>query len=317
MEQTDVATGSISSEQPAYSMARLKQQATEHGQRRNIQGRGKEMRTQEDIPTLQVVAVEDLILHEEVDPQRAQQLKERLRDDKVLKNPPVVTPLGGGNYVVLDGANRVAGLQALAVRDVVVQVVDYNEVTLSTWNHLVAGIDRQTMLQTITQIPEIEVQFSDLKTARELWTKRQILAYIVCLDSDVCLIDAPGDLEENSKALLRLANVYKGRATIYRVQTDDIKELARYYEGVTAVITYPPFRPADILELARNGAKLPTGITRHIIPRRALRINMPLDFLSSEMSLEEKNAWLHRWIRRKLQNKEVRFYEEPTFLFDE
>lgn len=276
------------------------------------------MSAREDIPTLCIVNVEDLILHEEVDPQRAEQLKDRLRDDKILKNPPVVTPLGDGKYVVLDGANRVAGLRALGVRDAVVQVVDYDEVKLSTWNHLVAGIDRQAMLQTITQLPEIKVEFSDLETARELWSKRQILAYIVCPDLDVCLVDSPGGLKENSRTLLRLANVYKGRAIIYRVQTDDIQELARYYEGVTAVITYPPYRPADILELARNGAKLPTGITRHIIPRRALRVNIALDLLASdEMSLEEKNTWLQDWIRHKLKNKEVRFYEEPTFLFDE
>lgn len=275
------------------------------------------MSTREDIPTLRVVGVADLVLHEEVDPLRAEQLKERLRQDGVLKNPPVVTPLGDGKYVVLDGANRVAGLAVLGVRDAVVQVVDYSEVTLSTWNHLVAGIDRQGLLQTIAQMPEIQVQFSDLKTARERWAKRQILAYIVCPDADVCLVNGPGDLAGNAKTLLHLANVYKGRAVIYRVQTDDIHELAQYYDEVTAVITYPPYQPADILELARNGAKLPTGITRHIIPRRALRINIPLDFLSAQTPLEEKNAWLHQWIRRKLQNKEVRFYEEPTFLFDE
>lgn len=275
------------------------------------------MTKREDIPTLRVVPLGELVLHEEIDPQRAQGLKERIRADGVLKNPPIVAPLGVGKYVVLDGANRVAGLGALGVRDAVVQVVDYDKVKLDTWNHLVTGIDRQVMLQAITQVPEIDVRLSDLETARRLWASREILAYIVCPNLDVCLVDAPGGLPQSSRALLDLASAYRGRATIYRVQTDDIDELMSYYDNVAAVIIYPPFQPADILELARNSAKLPTGVTRHVIPRRALRINMALDFLAADTPVAKKNAWLQEWIRRKLRDKEVRFYEEPTFLFDE
>jgi hypothetical protein len=219
--------------------------------------------------------------------------------------------------VVLDGANRVAALRELGVRDAVVQVVDYDEVKLDTWNHLVTGIDKHAMFQAITRVPGIRVRPADLETARRLWARREILAYIVCPQSEVRLVDVPGGLEQSAEALTRMANVYKGQATIYRVQTDDIKELMRYYDNVAAVIIYPPFRPAEILELARNGAKLPTGITRHVIPRRVLRINIPLDFLAATTPVAEKNAWLQDWIRQKLRNKEVRFYEEPTFLFDE
>lgn len=272
----------------------------------------------EEVPTLRVVPVANLVLHEETDPRRVQKLMQRIRQDGVLKNPPVVAPMDeAGRYVVLDGANRTAALAGLGVRDAVVQVVDYDQVHLDTWNHLVTGVDKHALFQAIQRIPGVSMRPTDLKTARRLWRDRAILAYVVYRDGEVYVIESAGDLKQNAQLLNQMSNIYRGEATIYRVQTDDTGELLSYYDDVAATIIYPPFRPADILHLARNSAKLPTGITRHVIPRRALRINIRLDFLAEDRPVEEKNAWLQNWLRHKLQNKEVRYYEEPTFLFDE
>jgi hypothetical protein len=42
-----------------------------------------------------------------------------------------------------------------------------------------------------------------------------------------------------------------------------------------------------------------------------------LSELRSSDSLEEKNKRLSLWLAQKLSTKEVRFYGEATFLFDE
>jgi len=34
-------------------------------------------------------------------------------------------------------------------------------------------------------------------------------------------------------------------------------------------------------------------------------------------SLEEKNQWLERWLQERWAERQVRFYEESTVLFDE
>ena len=62
---------------------------------------------------------------------------------------------------------------------------------------------------------------------------------------------------------------------------------------------------------------LPAGITRHVILRRALRLDFPLAVLRDDWPLIEKNGYLKDWLRRKIANKEARFYQESTFLFDE
>ncbi|MFQ5856612.1 MAG: ParB N-terminal domain-containing protein [Anaerolineae bacterium] len=272
----------------------------------------------EEVPVLRIVLVKNLVLHEETDPRRVEGLMHRIREDGLLKNPPVVAPMSeAGHYVVLDGANRAAALAGLGIRDAVVQVVDYDTVQVDTWNHLVAGVGDEALFEAIRSIPDIDMRGADLETARRLWRERAVLAYVVGRDGDVYIIEAGENLQQSAQLLNRMADVYRGEAMIYRVQTDDTGEMLSYYDDVAATIIYPPFQPADILNLASNSAKLPTGITRHIIPRRALRVNIRLELLAEDRPLTEKNAWLETWLRRKLQNKEVRYYEEATFLFDE
>ena len=272
----------------------------------------------QDVPMLRVVPVENLVLHEETDPHRIEGLMHRIREDGLLKNPPVVAPMSqAGHYVVLDGANRTAALAGLGVRDAVVQVVDYNEVQVNTWNHLVVGMEGGRLFEAIRSIRGVRVCSADLETARRLWRERAILAYMVGPAGEVHIIEGGESLEQSARLLVEMSDIYRGEATIYRVQTDDTGKLRSYYDDVAATIIYPPFQPADIQHLASNSAKLPTGVTRHIIPRRALRVNIDLDFLAEDRPLAEKNEWLQTWLRRKLQNKEVRYYEEPTFLFDE
>jgi hypothetical protein len=82
-------------------------------------------------------------------------------------------------------------------------------------------------------------------------------------------------------------------------------------------MVFPSYKPHEILELALSGAKVPMGITRHIIPGRALRVNLPLEILEGAQSLPEKNAWLDGWLKDKMKNRNVRYYPEPVFLFDE
>jgi len=39
--------------------------------------------------------------------------------------------------------------------------------------------------------------------------------------------------------------------------------------------------------------------------------------MAKDQPLAEKNEWLAAWLRRKLADKEIRFYQESTWLFDE
>ena len=109
---------------------------------------------------------------------------------------------------------------------------------------------------------------------------------------------------------------YAGRGELYRVAHTDVERLLAEHGRLSALVVFPRYHPDEIRRLALNGSKLPMGVTRHIIPGRALRINIPLDVLSGDDPLDQKNAWLDEW-KAKMRERRARFYQEPVFLFDE
>lgn len=273
-----------------------------------------------EIPNLRFVATSDLVLHEQHDVSRTAPLVERIKRDGFLKNPPVVAPINGdARFVVLDGANRTTSLSEMGIPHIIVQIVDYEdpELVLDTWHHLVAEVDQVQFAAEIQRIPGITFEKADLLHARAALARRTAMAYLVRPDGEVFIARGEQDLHIRARLLNDLVDVYRFRGRIYRVNTDQLEQLKPYYEDVTALIVFPRYSPAEIMELARNGARLPAGITRHVIPRRALRLNIPLTLMAENRPLEEKNEWLQLWLKRKFAVKEIRFYQESTWLFDE
>ena len=275
---------------------------------------------QPDMPDLRIVPVAELLLHEQHDAQRSGPLLQRLQADGMLRNPPIVAPIRGEQrYVVLDGANRVTAMQALEIAHIAVQVVDYEdaELILDTWHHLVMGVGAGHFKRMLQAVQGVKIERADAAHARAQLARREILAFVEYLDGEVWTLQAPGDLHQRSQRLIEIVDLYKAQGRIFRASTDHLPSLLPSHEDVAALVVFPRFAPAEIIELARVGACLPAGITRHLIPRRALRINLPLTVLGSGASLPEKNAWLLDWLKQKMAAKTVRFYHESTFLFDE
>jgi hypothetical protein len=96
-----------------------------------------------------------------------------------------------------------------------------------------------------------------------------------------------------------------------------MEHLQRHYRDFTALVSFPQFAGEDLLEITRRDRRLPSGITRVLLPKRALRFNLQLQLLRARLSLGEKEAWLQQTIRQKVADKSIRFYREPTFFFDE
>ncbi|HKZ86081.1 MAG TPA: ParB N-terminal domain-containing protein [Anaerolineae bacterium] len=277
-----------------------------------------------EMPRLAIVPTRSLVLHEEVDPKRSEPLAGRLRAEGTLKNPPVVAPVEGEDrYVVLDGTNRLVALSVLACPHVVVQIVDYDDpdLVLDTWFHLITGMLPDEFASALQTLDGMRMEITTHLHARAELARRQAAAYAMLpgahVSAGVHLLYVEGGAHRRAAVLTRLVNLYQARGHIHRVNTDSLEWLLPLYQDVTALVVFPRYEPSEIMELARQGAYLPAGITRHVVPGRALRLNFPLSVLLDDRSLDEKNAWLQDWLRAKLAGKEVRYYQESTYLFDE
>ena len=273
-----------------------------------------------ELPILQMHSTEALLPHEECDPRRVEMLSQRILKEGVLKNPPVVSQIPGTDrFVVLDGANRTMAFLSLKVPHIVAQVVSYNDpgVKIDTWFHVVAGMDIETFESALKEIAGMQVEVCSLIEARRALETGEAIAYIVREHKIRKVFPSRVSEYHDLRILNDIVGAYKGRADIFRASNDEWEKQSPYYPGITAVVVFPPYEPDDILSAVKNGYKIPSGVTRHIIPFRAVNINIPLDILNAEGTLASKREWLEDWWMERMAANAIRFYAEPTFSFNE
>ena len=278
------------------------------------------MRYSTDLPDLRMLPAEKLIPHEDCDPRRVERLSLRIKAEGMLKNPPIVAAIPDSDaYVVLDGANRAQALVKLQVPHIIAQLVSYTDsgVELDTWYHVVAGMEIADFEYALTQVTGLHLLACSLEQAREALINHQAAAYIVSAQGVRMVSNTSNSLKHDPRLLNSLVSIYKGKANIYRASNDIWEKQQPYYPDITALVIFPRLTPADIISAAQSGEKIPTGITRHIIPHRALNINSPLDVMQADWSQERKDAWLKEWLMERMAANAIRFYSESTFSFNE
>jgi hypothetical protein len=271
------------------------------------------------LPNLQMLLTKLLVPHEDCDPRRVEKLSNRILEEGVLKNPPVVAAIPDSErYVVLDGANRTTSFQQAGIPHIVAQLVSYADpgVMVDTWYHVVSGMPLDEFDTALTQIVGVQLQASSLEEARWALVADEALAYVIC-ESGVRKVIPPPSRKRDISLLCDLVNAYKGKADIFRA-SNDIWEIQKpFYPEIAALVIFPRLRPSDILHAAQNDYKIPSGITRHIIPARALNINIPIGILMADWTLERKCEWMQNWWMDRMSSNAIRYYAESTFSFNE
>ena len=272
-----------------------------------------------ELPELEIVSLDQIVFHEDPDIERSSSLVVYLSKDGRLKNPPMVAYYEDhSHYILLDGANRMTALNNLGIRDVVVQKVDlFDEKLLFLhWHHAVEKFTKDQFLEKLKRIDGLSISRDD-SGVLDLQGDCDLLCQVQFADSELYRLSAECDIFEKVNLLKKITRIYSGFANMDRVSYTNLTHLKTNYPDFSAVVCFKKFTKHELVEIVKNNHKLPSGITRIILPKRALRLNVPLDILRFEAPVAEKNHWLQERIKLQVKDKSIRFYYEPTFLFDE
>ncbi len=263
-------------------------------------------------PDLRIIPVDAPQPHEEHDSQRSQPLINKIRYAEFITNPPIVTHTEDDQYIILDGANRCFTFAALEFPYILVQVVSYfgGQVELNTWNHVVSHWNAGEFMEQVDALEDVEMLEGQHKHA---------IAHVCLPNGSMIALNAPvQSVHERNAALRDFVRIYQQNATLNRTPLTEPAEVWKLFPEATALVIFPGYRPNDIIEAARYEAYLPPGISRHVVHGRALQLNYPAAALKDKTEpLEAKNANLKRWLTDKLLNRQVRYYAEATYQFNE
>ncbi len=269
-----------------------------------------------ELPFLKIVSADSLIFHEQPDDDRLLRLVSRLGRDGVLKNPPIVATYNdNGKFVIIDGANRVTALMKLGYRDLAVQIVNLHDPLLGLycWNHVIDRLGRDFFMGRISSMPNVDIH--------ELEENQNplpgYLMHFIFRDRKPIAVYKDGDIVEQVKIMNGIVEFYIHQPISDRVSYINLESLRKHYPNFETLLTFREFTKEEFMGIIEAGMKLPAGITRVFLPKRALGLNVPLEIMKSELTLEDKNRWLEQYILHMVKNKTIRFYREPTFVFDE
>ncbi len=275
-----------------------------------------------NLPHLEILPLEKLILHENHDFQRTSPIARAIQESGILRNPPIVMPLedGTGRYMVLDGANRTTALREMGIPHTIAQIVQVDDpgLELNPWNHVIWGVKSDILLDWVRKVPDL-----NLLPSREEHLFRDLLdvhslALLQLADGRVFTAYAHTlELSTRVRVLNALVKSYVDHTSMDRTTSYKVESLRPLYKNLSGLVFLPPFQVDDVLCLAGEGCLFPAGSTRFTITGRALRVNFPLEILVNNQSLDEKNAKLQEWLQACLSRKGMRYYAEPIFIFDE
>jgi len=208
-------------------------------------------------------------------------------------------------------------IQNLDIPHLIVQVEPFENEKLEVrhWNHVVRDIEARELLRKAREIPGVSVS----EGLPEDFVKAEGFLASVTTEEDRCLhLFDRGSLAARVEHLHALADVYyHGEARMDRVNHADIVALRQHHPHFGALVSFPDFAKSDVRAVAEGSHLLPSGVTRILVPRRVLGFNLRLALLKSNLPLEEKRRWLAEEMRHKVSEHKVRYYQEPTFVFDD
>lgn len=278
---------------------------------------------------LEIIPIKNILVHEEFDPSRSDDLVKKFKKGKTLTDPIIVAPLGDEKYLQLDGMNRMHCFKTLGIKTILCQIVDYNDqeiVQLSSWVHLFQA-KKKEFSRYIQSDKNLKIQPAEVEEIGPRYIKEKDFGRLVTVidkKEGAFLIATGGNFIDKIKRINSIVSFYQNNITREILPFNLTRRNIRlffyenphlnFYENpkTNLMVVFPNFTPQQVIEVVRAGSLFPAGVTRHLINGRCLGINIPLSFFDNLKSIKVQNQQLDNFFSRK----KPRIYEEPTIHFE-
>jgi hypothetical protein len=276
-----------------------------------------------------LVEVDKLHIHEEIIPKILSSLVEKIKNDGVWTDPIIVDEK---TMIVLDGVHRVAAAEKLGFKYIPVCLVDYDNpsIELHTWSRVFKPTRRESgviidylevFLRALNASSYRSIHIPSLDIGFKMLNRRDLLGVLIYGKRIIGLKTPSRDIKIIYDHVKRIENiaVNKGFTIEYYTEQDALSQ-AKIAEGITLIP--PTIKKDEVRAIVLRGEVFAHKATRHVIPTRPLRINIPLKWLTGELNLEAAQ----RELLKHLSERKIKIlppgtildrrYEEELYIFE-
>ncbi len=276
---------------------------------------------------LEIVAIGSLSLHEKILTDVANKLVLEFKNFSILRNPIIVDQ----NNIVLDGTHRAYAFDKLGFNYIPVCKLDYlNETAkLRYWFRFLGNVGSLNMLKSIVE--ELGGRFQEVNNSEALKKALECNQFSCGIQNDnyfaafgfpdYMVYDAVAayDLLEEIQGLL-----IKQGVEVKYIPCDSVneKEFCDSISPNEMVIWTPHITKEMVIDAVKKQKVFAPKSTRHLIPARPIKINVPTYWFKENIPLDEINERFSRFLRKKSIRRfgpgqviDGRYYEEELFVF--
>ena len=261
-----------------------------------------------------------LHIHEEVIPDVVDKLAAKIEADGIFTNPIMVDER---SLVVLDGMHRVAAVQKMGYRFMPVCLIDYgnSNVVLSSWHRLLSESPSLNDVPAIVEKLGLTVAQTSWDIAYSRVENRMAETAIFLRERCFAIHGANSDAKETYDLIKTIENQFRLKACSITYDTAEGAKQQVYSGKAAAGLMTPTLSKEEVVQVALAGKVFPQKTTRHIVPARPMRADVPNEWLTGRISLEDANNRLVELLSSKkiqrLAGGQVldRRYEEELYIF--
>ena len=269
---------------------------------------------------LVLAELSSLHIHEEIIPEKMQELVEKIPHDGVWIHPIIVDER---SLVVLDGMHRVAAAKEIGYRYIPVCLVDYENprIKIGCWYRMFknfSGVEEAKRLLMEVGLTPVEKGYKeahDMVEAREAVTALFTDSWCLAAHGQARSVKERYDAIKRVECIAQAAGHHMG----YSTDSDAWTRVASG-EYSSGLIT-PRVRKREVVDIATKGIIFAQKTTRHIIPARPMFVTVPTEWLKGDLMPEEANSRLRKHLASKLVEKLPpgqildRRYDEELYVF--
>ena len=261
-----------------------------------------------------------LHIHEEIIPEKEQELVERITHDGIWIHPIIVDRK---SLVVLDGMHRVAAAKEIGYRYIPACLVDYDnpDIRIGCWYRMFKNLIEAEEAEGVLDELGLTPVGKPYDEARRLVEGREAVTAVFSGSWCLAVAGSVRDVRERYGIIkqIELRLQAKGHYMGYSTDRD---APARVASGeCSAGLMTPTVTKREVVETALAGMVFSQKTTRHIIPARPMFVAVPVEWLRGDLTSEEANSRLREHLSSKVVERLPpgqildRRYDEELYVF--
>lgn len=235
-------------------------------------------------------------------------------ESDLIHHPLRITPIDNENYLVLDHNEIYYQACEQELENVPVLICDHKELNIISNQLGLVNFDRHDLIRLAEKHPEQIVINEKLKSQNDLY-----LLFKFSFNDDstqkVYLRNStqtgcPFPMELIFRAILE-----NGRVVPFYYRRPKSDSLTRI-QNITSFIELPGFSLLDLKNAAQSERYFPPEIINVQSQLRVFNIDYPMSILSSDISIDEKRAFLKEMVNLREQSQKTAYYQGKIYLLN-